>query len=127
MSQFGLDACQSAKMRLRDQKSGYRGEEASAGVAKRVFDITSKFIAPIDVLQLGITAVDEILPHIRDLLQALTTFPNMPPTYQGTQVVQNWVNILNSKKAADNLTDDECRQIKLDLDAACSQFKDVLC
>jgi len=50
MGQFGLDACQSAKMRLRDKKSGYKGEEASAGVAKRVFDITSKFIAPIDVL-----------------------------------------------------------------------------
>jgi hypothetical protein len=55
-------------MRIRDGKSGYRGEEAGAGVAKRVFDITSKFIAPIDVLQLGITAVDEILPHLRDLL-----------------------------------------------------------
>jgi ESCRT-I complex subunit VPS28 len=113
-------------MRIKDGKSGYRGEEASAGVAKRVFDITSKFIAPIDVLQLGITAVDEILPHLRDLLQALTTFPNMPPTYQGVGVVQNWCNILSAKKASDNITDDEGRQIKLDLDAACSQFKDVL-
>jgi hypothetical protein len=55
-------------MRLRDGKSGYRGEEAGAGVAKRVFDITSKFIAPIDVISLGMIAVDELLPHLRDLL-----------------------------------------------------------
>ena len=96
MQDYNLTNCLYAMVSLREKKSRYKGEEMAAGTvskvlkltnyfvqAKRVFDITSKFIAPIDVLQLGITAVDEVLPHVRDLAQALSSYPNMPPSYNG--------------------------------------------
>ena len=53
----------------------------AAGASARIFDITVKFIGPIDVMTMGVTAVDEILPHIRDLSAALHAFPNMPSNY----------------------------------------------
>ena len=81
-------------MRIREGKSGYKGEEMAAGIASRVFEITTKFIGPIDVLQLGITAVDEILPHVSDLHRALQSFPNMPAAYTGTAKVDEWVRNL---------------------------------
>ena len=96
MQDYNLTNCLYAMVSLREKKSRYKGEEMAAGTvsklsfltmlfiqAKRVFDITSKFIAPIDVLQLGINAVDEVLPHIRDLSQALSNYPNMPSSYAG--------------------------------------------
>jgi len=51
----------------------------------------------------------------------------MPAAYQGTAKVDEWSKILSAKKASDNLTEDEVRQLKLDLDSACQQFKDVVC
>ena len=97
MEDYNLTNCLYAIVSLREKKSRYKGEEMAAGTvsiltqfltlysvqAKRVFDITSKFIAPIDVLQLGYKSVDEILPHVRDLAQALSTYPNMPESYKG--------------------------------------------
>jgi hypothetical protein len=71
-----------------------------------VFDITSKFIAPIDVLQLGITAIDEVLPIIRDLATALSNYPNMPTSYQGLATVKEWEQKMSSMAASDNLTED---------------------
>ena len=89
------------------------------GVGARVFDITCKFIGPIDVMTMGVTAVDEILPHIRDLSTALNSYPNMPASYKGTATINKWVGILQNKKASEDLSDDEIRQLKLDLDTSC--------
>lgn len=50
MNDYNLTNCLYAMVSLREKKSRYKGEELAAGTAKRVFDITSKFIAPIDVL-----------------------------------------------------------------------------
>jgi len=119
MQDYNLTNCLYAMVSLREQKSRYKGEEMAAGTAKRVFDITSKFIAPIDVLQLGITAIDEVLPHVRDLSQALSNYPNMPSSYNGIKTVKDWEQKMSSMAASDNMSDDQTRQLKLDLDAAC--------
>ena len=118
MKEFNLEHCQSAKMRINDGRSGYRGEETDKNLAQRVFDITTKFIQPIDVLTLGITSVDEIAPPIRDVHQALLNYPQLPASYQGLALVEKWVNILNSKNATDDLREDEVRQLKYDLELA---------
>ena len=71
------------------------------------------------MLQLGITAIDEVLPHIRDLSLALSHYPNMPSSYTGIQTVKDWEQKMSSMAASDNMSDDQTRQLKLDLDAAC--------
>ena len=113
-------------MRIKEGKSNYKGEETDKNLAQRVFDITTKFITPIDVLSLGITAVDEIAPPVRDLNQALQGYPNLPASYTGLQTVTKWVNIFAAKKATDNLSEEEIRQLKFDLEGAYQQFSDVV-
>ena len=95
-------------------------------MAQRVFDITTKFIAPIDILALEIKSVDELLPALRDVQQALQAYPNMPADYQGLPTVTNWVNKMSAMKASDEITDEEVRQIKFELDGAMQKFNDVV-
>ena len=40
---------------------------------------------------------------------ALQAYPNLPGDYQGLQTVTNWVNKLSTMKAAEELTEDDCR------------------
>jgi hypothetical protein len=92
-----------------------------------VFEITAKFISVMDVLVIGENGVDEILPHINELKTALVNFPDMPLNYEGTEKVKGWADKLADKQASDCLTEEETRQLKLDLDTSCQQFKDVVC
>ena len=46
-----------------------------------MFDITAKFISVMDVLVMGESGVDEILPHLNELRTALANFPDMPAHY----------------------------------------------
>jgi hypothetical protein len=73
----------------------------------------------MDVLVMGESGVDEILPHINELHTSLKNFPDMPAHYQGTEKVVKWVELLSSKAASDSLTEDETRALKLDLDTSC--------
>ena len=70
-------------MLLTQGKSNYRGEETDKNLAQRVFDITTKFMQPIDMLTLEIKSVDEISPSLRDVHQALMNYPKLPADYQG--------------------------------------------
>ena len=78
-------------------------------MAQRVFDITTKFIAPLDVLALDIRAVDELLPALRDVQQALQNYPNLPADYQGLPTVTKWVNKLSPMGASEELSEEDAR------------------
>ena len=78
-------------------------------MAQRVFDITTKFIAPIDVLALDIKSVDDLLPALRDVQKALTEYPNLPADYQGLPTVAAWVNKMSVMKAAEEISDEDAR------------------
>lgn len=67
MAEYNLDQCQSAKIRIQAGKSNYKGEDTDKNAAQRIFDITTKFIQPVDMIALGINAVDEIMGPVRDV------------------------------------------------------------
>ena len=83
MKQYSLEHCQSARALIQKGASNYKGEEIDRSLPQRVFEITTNFIRPIDLLSLEITSVDEILPALRDLNQALNNYPQLPADYQG--------------------------------------------
>ena len=126
MAQYNLTHCQSAKMLLTQGKSNYRGEETDKNLAQRVFDITTKFMQPIDMLTLEIKSIDEISPSLRDVHQALLNYPKLPADYQGLQTIQRWVDKVSTMKASDSLSDDDARQLKFDLETAMQRFNDVV-
>lgn len=98
-----------------NKKSNWRGEETQQNVAQRVFDVTSKFIGVIDILELNIREVDQIAPQLRDAHTALKNYPSLPPTYQGLNILTKWVGIMDQKKVTDDLSEDEIRQLKYEV------------
>mmetsp|Transcript_5787 Transcript_5787/g.7805 ORF Transcript_5787/g.7805 Transcript_5787/m.7805 type:complete len:110 (+) Transcript_5787:273-602(+) len=109
MEQYNIQHCQSAKSLLKSGASNYRGEETDRNLAQRVFDITTKFMQPLDVIALDIRSIDELLPPMREVMLALQAYPNLPADYQGLQTVTTWVNKLSTMKASDELTEEDCR------------------
>ena len=126
MDQYNIQHCQSAKSLLKAGQSNYRGEETDRNLAQRVFDITTKFIAPQDVLALDIRSVDELLPALRDVQQALQNYPNLPADYQGLNTVTTWVDKMSTMKAHEELAEEDARQMKFELDGAMQRFNDVV-
>ena len=102
LKQNKFESCQAAIMRVKDGRSNYRGEDTPWNLAQRVFDITTKFIAVIDVLALGNSSVDEIAPYLRDVHKSLLEYPNLKPDYRGVEVMQKWVDLTSSRRATDN-------------------------
>ena len=72
----------------------------------------------MDILALDIKSVDELLPALRDVCQALQNYPNLPADYQGLPKVTNWLTKMTAMKASDELSDEDARQLKMDLDDA---------
>ena len=69
----------------------------------------------MDVIAMNADQVDDVDPPIRELHQALLNYPGLPPEYTGLKTVQGWVTTLSQKKAHETLSQDELRQLKMDL------------
>ena len=65
--EYQLEYCQTAKQRVITGKGGYQGEESSASMAVRVFDITQRMINASDLMEMGHQEVDQLLPAIIDI------------------------------------------------------------
>ena len=64
-------------MRIASGQSGHKGEDTAAGIAVRVMDITQKFIGALDMLELGITDIDQVQPAIIEIKNSLSNYPNL--------------------------------------------------
>ena len=80
----------------------------------------------MDMLALDIRSVDELLPALRDVENALKSYPSLPAGYQGLSMVSTWVNKMSSMKASDSLEEEEARQLKFELEGAMQRFNDVV-
>ena len=67
MTKYNLNHCQSAKMRITEGRSNYKGEETDRNIMQRVFDVTQKFISAMDVMAMNADQVDDVDPPIREL------------------------------------------------------------
>ena len=81
-----------------------------------MFDITSKIISAIDCIALNINQVDALSPYIRDIQVALNTYPNLPKDFQGISLIKKWVDFLQGKSATDELSGQDLRQLKFDIE-----------
>ena len=70
--------------------------------------------------------MDDVDPPIRELHQALLNYPGLPAEYTGLKTVQKWVTTLSQKGAADTLSQEELRQLKLDLQNEYASYDQVV-
>jgi len=89
------------------------------------FKASEGFITLSDALKLNLTAVDEILPLLRDLQVSITGIPNLPPL-AGLERVSGWLVTLNNMRASEKLSDDQCRQLAMDVEHAYTALRNWL-
>ena len=85
------------------------------------------FITASDLIKLGNgdmgnVSVDQLLPYLRDLLDALNKMPKLPPDFISKEKIKEWIKRLTPQPASYQLTDEEVRQISFDLESAHDAF-----
>ena len=68
-----------------------------------------KFITFMDALKLKYKSKDQLHPHLSDLMASLNT--SMPRDFEGRAKIVQWLISLNQMRAADELTEDQSRQV----------------
>lgn len=72
-----------------------------------------RFITFMDALKLNYRSKDLLHPHLSDLMASLNT--SMPRDFEGRPKIVQWLITLNQMRAADELTEDQSRQVILRL------------
>lgn len=91
-------------------------EAADSHVA--VASAVSSFITTMDSIRLGMVAVDEISPSMKELLVSLNKLTKLPADCNVKTTVQGWVSKLHLKPAHYELPEDDKRQLLYDLESA---------
>uniref|UniRef100_A0A7S0ZUP6 Vacuolar protein sorting-associated protein 28 homolog n=1 Tax=Noctiluca scintillans TaxID=2966 RepID=A0A7S0ZUP6_NOCSC len=89
------------------------------------FRASEAFITLCDALKLGLTAVDELLPLVRDLQMAIAEIPGLPDL-AGVDKVSKWLVTVNAMSAMDVLDEAQCRQLSMDVEQAYTSLKHYL-
>lgn len=97
------------------------GSADAAESAVRVAECVQHFITAMDALKLEQRAVDEIQPLVSEIMNSLTRVPNVR-VEAGHAKLGDWLVQLNAMRAAEEISEDQSRQLLFDLDAAYSEF-----
>eukprot|EP01040_Poterioochromonas_malhamensis_P002209 gene2208-2351_t len=87
-----------------------------------VAETVQAFITSMDALKLGQRAVDEIQPLIADLMGSLAKVRSLPQDFEGLVKIKLWLQKLNEMRAADEIEEDEIRQLLFDIESSYSAF-----
>jgi ESCRT-I complex subunit VPS28 len=63
----------------------------------------------MDALKLSYKSKDQLHPHLSDLMTSLNK--SMPKDFEGRAKIVQWLITLNQMRAADELTDDQVREV----------------
>lgn len=80
----------------------------------------------MDKLRLGITAMDELQPDLRDLMDTMNSLSILPSDFEGKQKVSDWLQTLGGMQASDELSEMQVRQLLFDLDTSFNAFNKIL-
>ncbi|KAL7602546.1 vacuolar protein sorting-associated protein 28 homolog 1 [Lactuca sativa] len=91
-----------------------------------VAECVANFITAMDTLKLNMVAVDQVFPLLSDLLGSLNKMSILPPDFEGKTKMKEWIGRLAKMGAADELTEQQSRQLQFDLDSSYNSFMAAL-
>jgi len=124
VKKYRLD-CPAALERIREDRP-ITIKDDKGNTSKCIADIVSLFITIMDKLRLGIKAMDELHPELRDLVDTMNRLSIITENFEGKAKVKTWLETLNTMQASDELSDDQVRQFLFDLESAYSAFNNLL-
>lgn len=89
-----------------------------------IFEATENFITFLDALKLGMLAKDQLHPLLTDVIQSVNKVTTQEFDSRG-KIVQ-WLITLNQMKATEELSEDQARELDLDINSAYQGFKSTL-
>lgn len=101
---------------------------AAASSAAAVAECVQHFITAMDSLKLNMVAVDQVYPLLSDLSGSLAKLGGgiLPPDFEGRVKVKDWLARLSKMGAADELTEQQARQLHFDLESSYNAFMAAL-
>eukprot|EP00246_Nothoceros_aenigmaticus_P017068 TRINITY_DN808_c1_g1_i1.p1 TRINITY_DN808_c1_g1~~TRINITY_DN808_c1_g1_i1.p1 ORF type:complete len:214 (+),score=43.70 TRINITY_DN808_c1_g1_i1:84-725(+) len=100
----------------------HKGSSSDSGTAVAVAECVQHFITAMDTLKLNMVAVDQVHPLLSDLLAALNRLQQLPPDFEGKVKAKDWIARLNKMGAADELNEQQSRQLLFDLESSYNAF-----
>jgi ESCRT-I complex subunit VPS28 len=89
-----------------------------------ILDATENFITFLDALKLGYLAKDALHPLLTDVIQSVNKVIDRDFENRG-KIVQ-WLITLNQMKATEELSEEQARELELDMNSAYQGFKRTL-
>eukprot|EP00698_Gefionella_okellyi_P005788 TRINITY_DN15241_c0_g1_i1.p1 TRINITY_DN15241_c0_g1~~TRINITY_DN15241_c0_g1_i1.p1 ORF type:complete len:232 (-),score=26.52 TRINITY_DN15241_c0_g1_i1:21-647(-) len=129
MQQYKLN-CKAAEHRLLEigvpGTVEYGAKAQAATSSKDIAETVHHFITLMDSVKLNMRAVDQIFPELSELTQCLNRVTALPPDFEGRLKVREWLQTLNQMAAHDELSEEQTRQLLMDLEAGYSGFHRAL-
>lgn len=91
-----------------------------------VAECVQNFITAMDSLKLNMVAVDQVHPLLSDLYGSLNKLSILPPDFEGKTKMKEWIAKLTKMGAADELTEQQSRQLHFDLESSYNSFMAAL-
>ncbi|PKA52422.1 Vacuolar protein sorting-associated protein 28 like 2 [Apostasia shenzhenica] len=97
---------------------------SAASSAAAVAECVQHFITAMDSLKLNMVAVDQVHPLLADLSASLAKLGTgiLPLEFEGKAKVREWITRLSKMGAADELTEQQARQLHFDLESSYNAF-----
>jgi ESCRT-I complex subunit VPS28 len=89
-----------------------------------ILEATQDFITFLDALKLGLLAKDQLHPLLSELIQSVNKVTDRDFDNRG-KIVQ-WLITLNQMRATEELSEDQARELELDMNSAYQGFKATL-
>lgn len=89
-----------------------------------ILEATQDFITFLDALKLGLLAKDQLHPLLSDVIQSANKVTDQD--FEGRGKIVQWLIALNQMKATEEVSEDQARELELDINTAYQGFKATL-
>jgi ESCRT-I complex subunit VPS28 len=89
-----------------------------------ILEATQDFITFLDALKLGLLAKDQLHPLLSDVIQSANKVTDSD--FEGRGKIVQWLIALNQMKATEEVSEDQARELELDMNSAYQGFKATL-
>jgi len=89
-----------------------------------ILEATQDFITFLDALKLGLFAKDQLHPLLSDVIQSVNRVTQRD--FEGRGKIVQWLIALNQMKATEEVSQDQARELELDMNSAYQGFKETL-
>lgn len=89
-----------------------------------VLEATQDFITFMDALKLGLLAKDQLHPLLSELIQSVNKVTDRD--FDGRGKIVQWLITLNQMKATEEVSEEQARELELDMNLAYQGFKTTL-